>query len=202
MSLTHTNKNYTFSSISFALWNLKLERGTNLMVLKCNILVFLIMMTNGRPSPMSSLYWWAGDKKKTLALLAKNREGSSQCCGLALLLFMLKNLGYDEFENYTCTYSLGSLPQEIPVLDDRVFLSFMNFLLCTILEFGSCYDYQIIHWYTYFFSRFLRRVEETWSGVQLQKKNSLDPNLRPWESFEIGWNLFLIFEIFDAQFSY
>ena len=38
----------------------------------------------------------------------------------------------------TCTYSLGSLPQEIPVLDDRFFLSFMNFLLCTILEFGSC----------------------------------------------------------------
>ena len=74
---------------------------------------------------------------------------------------MLKNLGYDEFEDYTCTYSLGSLPQEIPVLDDRFFLSFMNFLLCTILEFGSCYDYQIIHLYTYFFSRFLRKVEET-----------------------------------------
>lgn len=100
-------------------------------------------------------------KKKPLALLAKNREGSSQCCGLALLLFMLKNLGYDEFEDYTCTYSLGSLPQEIPVLDDRFFLSFMNFLLCNILEFGSCYDYQIIHWYTFFFSRFLRKVEET-----------------------------------------
>ena len=62
------------------------------------------------------------ETKKTLALLAKNREGSSQCCGLALLLFMLKNLGYDEFENYTCTYSLGSLPQEIPVLDDSFFV--------------------------------------------------------------------------------
>ena len=61
----------------------------------------------------------------------------------------------------TCTYSLGSLPQEIPVLDDRFFLSFVNFLLCTILEFGCCYDYQMIHWYTYFFSRFLRKVEET-----------------------------------------
>ena len=62
-------------------------------------------------------------QKKPLALLAKNREGSSQFCGLALLLFMLKNLGYDEFEDYTCTYSLGSLPQEIPVLDDRFFCS-------------------------------------------------------------------------------
>lgn len=66
-------------------------------------------------------------QKKTLALLAKNREGSSQCCGLALLLFMLKNLGYNEFENYTCTYSLGSLPQEIPVLDDRFFFVLYEF---------------------------------------------------------------------------